>query len=103
MYLPKEVHPVISVELTQPHTIKEEPSYISSGFSSTNSWCPSHRISCKCNLTNRSIPALPWHAGHLNVSGRNSLEYETGVLVAHHLATARPLQKEVRAITGEGT
>ncbi|GBL96231.1 hypothetical protein AVEN_182571-1, partial [Araneus ventricosus] len=28
---------------------------------------------------------------------------ETGVLVANHLAMARPLQKEVRTITGGGT
>ncbi|GBL72463.1 hypothetical protein AVEN_115380-1 [Araneus ventricosus] len=28
---------------------------------------------------------------------------EAGVLVANHLATARPLQKEVRTITGGGT
>ncbi|GBO39891.1 hypothetical protein AVEN_29460-1 [Araneus ventricosus] len=41
---------------------------------------------------------------NLNDSGRyDSSSTKAGVLVAHHRATARPLPKEVRTITGGGT
>ncbi|GBL94416.1 hypothetical protein AVEN_7382-1 [Araneus ventricosus] len=41
--------------------------------------------------------------GNLNDSSCNSSSTEVGVLVAKHLATARPFPKEVCTITGGGS
>ncbi|GBN32138.1 hypothetical protein AVEN_192420-1 [Araneus ventricosus] len=46
-------------------------------------------------------PALA--SGILNDTAEIASSTEAGVLVAHHRATARPLPKEVRTITGGGT
>ncbi|GBM31424.1 hypothetical protein AVEN_98518-1 [Araneus ventricosus] len=50
-----------------------------------------------------STRALPKHPGHLNDSSCNSSSTEAGVLIAYHQATAQPLPKEVRTITGGRT
>ncbi|GBN93392.1 hypothetical protein AVEN_194109-1 [Araneus ventricosus] len=51
--------------------------------------------------TRSSRPAVA--SGILNDSGRyDSSSTEAGVLVTHHRATVRPLQKEIRTITGGG-
>ncbi|GBM18767.1 hypothetical protein AVEN_134304-1 [Araneus ventricosus] len=51
-------------------------------------------------LNHKSNPVLPRHPGTLNDSRCSSPSTEAGVLIANHLATARPLPKEVRTITG---
>ncbi|GBN12304.1 hypothetical protein AVEN_54866-1 [Araneus ventricosus] len=54
----------------------------------------------KGTMKHRFTPALPKHPGHLNDRRCNISSTEAGVLTAYHQATARPLPKEVRTITG---
>ncbi|GBM89609.1 hypothetical protein AVEN_133162-1 [Araneus ventricosus] len=54
-------------------------------------------LNCQTNyVTTKRNPVLRRHPGTLNNSRCNSSSTEAGVLVANHLATARPLPKEVR-------
>ncbi|GBM62915.1 hypothetical protein AVEN_22324-1 [Araneus ventricosus] len=47
-------------------------------------------------------PALPKHPGRLNTAAVIASSIEALVLIANHLAMARPLPKEVHTITGGG-
>ncbi|GBN20103.1 hypothetical protein AVEN_30966-1 [Araneus ventricosus] len=51
---------------------------------------------------NQKTGSLPKYPGKLNDSTAIASSTEAGVLVANHLATARPLPKEVRTIIGGG-
>ncbi|GBO16829.1 hypothetical protein AVEN_208488-1 [Araneus ventricosus] len=60
---------------------------------------------CPTRWITRNLDPLPCRIilGQLNGSRCNSSSTEAGVLIAYHQATARPLPKEVRTITGGGT
>ncbi|GBM82285.1 hypothetical protein AVEN_214683-1, partial [Araneus ventricosus] len=99
--LPQKVHTITGGSNSPLNITREartEPAYLSGGFSSMHSRFPPGEMP---DIYRK--PCYPRHAetpGVLNDSSCNSSSTEAGVLVAHRRATARPLQKEVRTITG---